>query len=295
MCFIIVQYFSTMKKTFIILALLMGIFGAAKAQNQIQVGEGDMSDYGMPLYVFWNYGFSQQIYTQAELGIYCDFIHSIAFRYTTGREMERQIDVYLKHTDKQQFESHSDWEAVEATDLVYSGPFNVTNETWINIDLNEPFFYDGEHNLLMVVYDHTLNSASSQGGEFMVFEGQEGSSLRMFNDYNPYDPMNPEGAALQEGLKNTKNQLLLTTSPGAGVIEVGNSLNIYPNPANGMLHIEGSDMQNVSLFNLMGQEMISSSNCGNEVVIETTNLPKGIYFVQVKSLKGITTQKIVVE
>ena len=284
-----------MKKTFIILALLMGIFSAAKAQEQIQVGEGDMSDYGMPLYVFWNYGFSEQIYTPDELGLYDDFIQSIAFRYTTGREMERQIDVYLKHTDKQQFDNHSDWEAVDFTNLVYSGPFNVTNETWINIDLDEPFLYDGEHNLLMVVYDHTLNSASSQGGEFMVFEGQEGSSLRMFNDYNPYNPMAPEGTALQEGLKNTKNQLLLTISPSAGVVEVGTSLNIYPNPAKDVLHIEGYDMQNVSLFNLMGQEMISLSHCVSEVAIETANLPKGIYFVQVKSAKGMTTQKVMVE
>ena len=284
-----------MKKASILFTLLTIIFGAAKAQEQIQVGDGTLSDYGMPLYVFWNYGFSQQIYTPDEMGLYCDYIQSIAFRYTTGREMERQIDVYLKHTDKQCFESHSDWEPVEASDLVYSGIFNVTNETWINIDLDEPFLYDGEHNLLMVVYDHTMNSASSQGGEFMVFEGQEGGSLRMFNDYNPYDPTNPAGTALEEGLKNTKNQLLLTVSQGAGVVEVGSSLNVYPNPVKGLLHIDGFDMQSVVLFNQMGQEMAAFSNCGSEVVIDTANLREGIYFVQVKNGKGTMTRKVLIE
>lgn len=281
-----------MKKVLFLFSILLSIAGITHAQT-IYVGNDGASDYGLPLYVFWNYGFSQQLYTPDEIGNDGE-IQSISFKYTTGREMNRVIDVYMKHTGKQAFENHSDWEPVESSDLVYSGDFNIVNDSWITIELDHHFIYNGHDNLLLVVYDHTLNSASSQGGEFLCFEGAEGSSLRMFNDYNEYDPMNPSGTALQEGLKNLKNFLMVEFVPGTSIVENVDNFIAYPSPAHDILHVDGVGLQRIEIYNMMGQSVGDYHCSGNSLSIDVAKFTSGVYFIQVYSQGGTSVKKVTI-
>ena len=58
-------------------------------------------------------------------------------------------------------------------------------------------------------------------------------------------------------------------------------VNIYPNPANNYIVIEGNDIEEVEIYDMMGRKIISQNIMTSSVnVIEINNLTKGIYLVR---------------
>ena len=76
-------------------------------------------------------------------------------------------------------------------------------------------------------------------------------------------------------------------------------ISVYPNPANNKLQVAVSSEQitNVSIYDLLGNEM----SAGHVEVVETSaqldvsSLNNGVYFVEVKTIEGIYTKKIIVQ
>jgi hypothetical protein len=77
------------------------------------------------------------------------------------------------------------------------------------------------------------------------------------------------------------------------------SISIYPSPSNSILSISISDLNkpfNISLFNLLGQEMYSSTISETETTHDISSLPSGIYTWRIVSDNTIVkTGKIVKE
>lgn len=70
----------------------------------------------------------------------------------------------------------------------------------------------------------------------------------------------------------------------------------YPNPIQDVLNLSyNQEISNVEVFNLLGQKMISKSIRANEAKIDFTNLPKGVYLVNVSSDNKMKTIKVVKE
>jgi len=63
-------------------------------------------------------------------------------------------------------------------------------------------------------------------------------------------------------------------------------LTVYPNPASDMITVKGVSMKEVSIFNLMGQQMITQPVVGEECEIEVGSLVPGIYFLRVLTNEG---------
>ena len=113
------------------------------------------------------------------------------------------------------------------------------------------------------------------------------------------------------------NQISITaTVPGAYVVEVffndgcsetsapyniiatniknisSEKFQLYPNPANSIITIEGvnnEDMKKIKIYNTLGQDVSSFQIADNK--IDVSNLSKGIYFIQYKSI----LKKLIVE
>ena len=68
---------------------------------------------------------------------------------------------------------------------------------------------------------------------------------------------------------------------------------IYPNPANDVLHAEGSEVILVEVYNIMGQSVLSVNE--NFKSINISSLQNGIYFVRLKTNDGEKTVKLVIE
>ena len=71
---------------------------------------------------------------------------------------------------------------------------------------------------------------------------------------------------------------------------------LYPNPTTGQITIIGENLQKAEVFNMLGQQLLSVRGSGNEIQINMSALPTGIYFVAVTNEEGRRcVQKVVKE
>jgi len=90
----------------------------------------------------------------------------------------------------------------------------------------------------------------------------------------------------------------------AGINELENMIEIYPNPTTGELRIENGELriENVEIFDIYGRNVVTKfpSNLlegwqpkADGVVFNISHLYAGIYFVQITTEQGVVTKKIV--
>jgi hypothetical protein len=68
---------------------------------------------------------------------------------------------------------------------------------------------------------------------------------------------------------------------------------LYPNPAKETLCVEGIDIQQVEIFNMMGQSVLKVKESFNE--IHLGNLSNGIYFVRLQTKQSERNLKLLIE
>ncbi|MBI9038187.1 MAG: T9SS type A sorting domain-containing protein [Bacteroidales bacterium] len=74
------------------------------------------------------------------------------------------------------------------------------------------------------------------------------------------------------------------------------NVSIYPNPATNTLNINSdSEVSNIKVLNYLGQTIDNIKVNGIELTVNTSTYNSGIYFIQIETEKGISTQKIVIE
>ena len=61
---------------------------------------------------------------------------------------------------------------------------------------------------------------------------------------------------------------------------------LYPNPTTGMIYIESQGLQEVSVYNLMGQELLRQSAINGQASIDMTTFPEGSYFVKLTGMRN---------
>ena len=74
---------------------------------------------------------------------------------------------------------------------------------------------------------------------------------------------------------------------------------IYPNPTTGLINIKSNNndqlpIEEIILFNTVGQSVMKKSNLANQdqIQLDISHLPKGLYFINILSDKGLNTKKI---
>ncbi len=74
------------------------------------------------------------------------------------------------------------------------------------------------------------------------------------------------------------------------------TLSVYPNPASDLLNINSNNqILNVKILNYTGQIVADNNFNNKEVIINTSVFNSGIYFIQIETVKGISTKKVVIE
>ena len=69
-------------------------------------------------------------------------------------------------------------------------------------------------------------------------------------------------------------------------------VSLYPNPTNDSFTIEAENIQNVMVFNTIGQLVHNQACEGNSVVVNLNGVDAGIYMVKVVTANGESIQKI---
>lgn len=94
------------------------------------------------------------------------------------------------------------------------------------------------------------------------------------------DPTNDEGCI-------TVTRLLVGLDS-----EAKNALSVYPNPANNVLNIENAQGATVSVYNMIGQELVKVNVNDNMQAINVSELPEGSYVVRIANGAKIKAQKL---
>ena len=69
-------------------------------------------------------------------------------------------------------------------------------------------------------------------------------------------------------------------------------IGIYPNPADDQVTIEAAAIENVTVFNMMGQKVYESSVNADKVVLNISDYQAGIYMINVVTADYETTKRI---
>lgn len=190
------------------MTLLLAVLGSigAWAEDVVTVGSAQSTTNQLPTYQYYNYGLSQQIYTNSEIGHAAGFISSIGFNTVNGPST-RNLTIYMTHTTKESFDNNKDFVAVTDADIVFSGDVTFETEQWNTIDLDSPFSYDGTSNIIVTVNDNTGSYASSDGFKNYVFDATA-QAVYIYNDGTIFDPTALSYESyLKPVLYDSKNQI----------------------------------------------------------------------------------------
>ena len=82
------------------------------------------------------------------------------------------------------------------------------------------------------------------------------------------------------------------------------NISIYPNPSNGQFKIEGKGIQKIEIVDITGKTIYNFIASGHtersrseakKQSLNLSNSPKGIYFAKITTIKGIITEKIIIQ
>ena len=74
--------------------------------------------------------------------------------------------------------------------------------------------------------------------------------------------------------------------------EMSQAVEVYPNPAKDVLSVKAENLSNVTVYNMMGQKMMSQDVDSEEITINTSDFESGIYMVRIVANGSEITRKI---
>jgi hypothetical protein len=160
---------------------------------QITLGEGSTYIGGVPVNLFNNYSYSQQIYTKQEINAAtAGNITGLKFYMKPSGDLNGATDwvVYLGHTSKTSFANVNEVIPVGQLTKVYSGTVDNINGV-VEMTFDVPFSYNNTENLVVSVHEN--NPANGYNTEaFYVYEPEPdlGRSI-LFRSKNSIDISNP--------------------------------------------------------------------------------------------------------
>ena len=119
------------------------------------VGTGTTAQYEVPVNTYWRHSYVQSIYDASEIGD-PGVITNIAFNYIRTAPLTKTNQfIYLGHTTKSTFSGTSDWVPLTDLTLVKAATITYDNDnTWLNIEFDTPFEYEGGNLVVAVLNNH---------------------------------------------------------------------------------------------------------------------------------------------
>ena len=187
----------------------------------ISIGTPTYNNGVLPINTAHSYGYSQQIYTKAEIdpdgSMVGSKITKIAFKQANDVVTTRNIVVYMQNTAKEKYGySAYDWTNEDDSHIVFSG--NITTpgkDKSLEITLDTPLIYTGG-GLLISVFDKTGTEVSqAQFYQYSAsYRSLRASSFVPAGWSNPYNPANMRSVEGEQlGQNNTIDITFETVVP----------------------------------------------------------------------------------
>ena len=133
-----------------------------------------------------------------------------------------------------------------------------------------------------------------EGSEEQLVLGYEALTATQA-DYNTTENMRYNVTAMWDG-RETELSNTVYLGPSVGLEETTTSeqaLVVYPNPVSDQLTLQGEGMQHIRLITVTGACVYESAMKHDEVKIDMTDLPQGLYFLRAQSEDGMVVKKVV--
>lgn len=241
-----------------LLTVFLAVAFVARAQT-ITIGEGTGQTTQVPFNTFANYSFTEQIYLASDIE-FAGYIKAIKFRIAYGYSSEAVTDlnVYLKNVSRSSFSDPSDFEAVTADNLVFSGVWTIPANTddWMTINFDNPFYYNGTDNLLIAIDENSTNYDI----RYFRFTETNGATLSYHSDNLNPDPFDLGAFTGTREVVNQRANTKLVFDQNVGVDESSaDALAVYPNPASDVLHLDGVEGETISVYDAMGRLVLQET------------------------------------
>jgi hypothetical protein len=69
------------------------------------------------------------------------------------------------------------------------------------------------------------------------------------------------------------------------------SINVYPNPTNGLLNVNGNGMMHITVSNMLGQTLNKMTAEGN-TTLDLSRYESGMYLIRIETGSGVNVQKV---
>ena len=69
------------------------------------------------------------------------------------------------------------------------------------------------------------------------------------------------------------------------------TISVYPNPAHDKLYVNGTNVQTIGIFDVIGHNVLTT----NDTEIDVRGLEPGIYFVRINCGDNIITERVIIK
>lgn len=154
--------------------------------------------YYAPINNYFNYSYTQQIFTPSEIGG-AGVIKSISFKYNYSTAMSASnVRLYLAHRSSSTFLSTTDYTPFSDAVLVYTGSLNCS-QGWNTFTFDTPFEYNGVDNLVLIAFD---NVSGYSGSSYTFNTHNTGANRALYYYSDTYIP-DPNNLGSYSGTKST--------------------------------------------------------------------------------------------
>ena len=171
------------------------------------VGESTTTNSYLPTYIYYGNTYSQQIVTADVFESMPNDFASISVKDNTNSPTIRSCDIYLAHVPANATLSNGWILPDPANDftfsLVYSGDVQFGTGSWVKIDFDTVFPYNGTDNVLVVFNDHTNSYTSSHTYDVIGNSNTNAMARYAYRDNTPYDVSNPNVSGTLLNVVNT--------------------------------------------------------------------------------------------
>ncbi len=193
-----------MKKNYILYTLFF-LFSLS-INSQVVVGEGNIENTGLPIEAYYGYSYSQTIYSSGQINA-SGSITGISYTATPSTTLTTsgQWVVYVALTEKETFESTSDWIPISEFTQVYAAtteaPTTISEEGVVTITFDVPFEYNSSSNLVIAV-EENQDGYDAFNDDFYNSEASQIVSLFYYSDVTNPDPTNPPTGNITQNYPN---------------------------------------------------------------------------------------------
>jgi gliding motility-associated-like protein len=191
-----------MKKFFLtfVLVVFTVLTSFLFAQVTVTVGTGTVTNNWCPVYSFYGYNYTQQIYTSAELtagGALAGMqINAIRFYWAGGTGNLTNTEtwtIYLANSTQNDFATTTSWLPIAQFTEVYTGAVTLPAAAgWLTINLTTPYIWNG--NNIIVAVDENVSGYGSTVNWTSTSTSSTYRAIYYYNDNTNPNPASPPTA-----------------------------------------------------------------------------------------------------